>query len=109
MNTGDKNQRNVGHFQPRMSRDRNLTFSLAPMDHDHKAHRPSQSGQKAEKKKGKEKAQTGFNEKVCVNLKLMRIYSHPLVRLLHQDQVEELISRLVAPLKEIRPVFMFHL
>ena len=75
----------------------------------HKAHRPAQSGAKADKKKsakgkGKEK-QHGFNEKVRFNLLLLLTGLHSLSRHSPPSPVAGQTDRVVAPLSATRLVF----
>jgi hypothetical protein len=76
-------------------------------DRPHKAHRPAQSGAKADKKnKGKEKQ--GFNEKVFFShLKNTLLFTHKNShRLLLQNQVEEQTVKDAVTLNGIKLVFM---
>lgn len=77
----------------------------------HKAHHPSHSGKKAEKKaKGKEK-HYGLNEKVPSKLSSTTISSHSLylfaVRHSHPSLDAKQRDKAVVPQKKIRPASMF--
>lgn len=82
-------------------------------DRPHKAHRPAQSGAKADKKKGKGKEKQGFNEKVFFfcHLKKYPFFTHTKKnqishRLLLQNQVEEQTVKDAAMSSVIKLVFM---
>ena len=81
-----------------------IHLSAVMDDRPHKAHRPSQSGAKADKKK-KGKGKQGFNEKVFSSPKIIPIFSHTLHRLLLQNQVEEQTVKDAATSNVIKPVF----
>ena len=73
----------------------------------HKAHRPAQSGAKADKK-AKEKQKSGFNEKVCL-VKLFNpdIMSSLLLRPLRPSLADEPRDKVVGTQSAIRLVYMF--
>jgi hypothetical protein len=77
-------------------------------DRTHKAHHPSQSGKKAEKKATGKKKHNVSNDKVRF-LRTGFTQPHVLFRHLHLDQVEEQKSRVVAQQKRIKLAFMFPL
>jgi hypothetical protein len=72
----------------------------------HKAHHPSQSGNKAEKKATGKKGHNTVNDKVSC---LIVCFSHPHVRFrhLHLARVDELKGRVVAQQRGIKLAFMF--
>jgi len=78
-------------------------------DCPHKAHRPAQSGAKAEKKnkgKGKEK-QHGFNEKVFATTFFFQFREFTMSRrLLHRNQVVEQTVKADETLSEIKHACM---
>jgi hypothetical protein len=78
-------------------------------ERSHKAHHPSQSGKKREKKaKGKER-QNVSNDKVstCSSFLMCQGLMHIFLRHSHPDQVEKQKDRVVAQQRKIRLVFTF--
>jgi hypothetical protein len=94
------------NFEARRSRVRVLPLPPTMSDErTHKAHHPSQSGKKAEKKSKKHSV---TNDKVrCLVICVSR--PHALFRHLPQDQVDELKGRVVAQQKKIKLASMFPL
>jgi hypothetical protein len=87
-------------------------FFFCPMDdRAHKAHRPAQSGGKADKKKSKGKDKQGFNEKVFLLFSHLKYQSFThtkqIHRLLLQNQVEEQTVKDAAMSSVIKLVFMY--
>jgi len=76
-----------------------------PDEGTHRAHRPSQSGKKAEKKAKAKKGHIS-NDKVYF-LIICFSQPHALSRHLHPDQVDEQKGRVVAQQKRIKLAFMF--
>ena len=102
----NQQQQRVQSRAPRLS-------TLCPHmdDRPHKAHRPAQSGAKADKKKVKGKERQGFNEKVLFfHISKITHLSHTKKqishRLLLQNQVEEQTVKDAATSSVIKLVFM---
>jgi hypothetical protein len=81
-------------------------YSCMSTDQPHKAHRPAQSGAKADKK-GKGKQKSGFNEKVCIFLFSQSFTSYMSHRPSHRNLVETPIVKVVETLNETKHASMF--
>jgi hypothetical protein len=97
------------NFEARRSRVRVLPLPPTMSDErSHKAHHPSQSGKKAEKKSAGKKKHSVTNDKVR-SLVICFSRPHVLFRPLRPDQVDELKGRVVAQQKRIKLASMFPL